>query len=279
MEKLKEYIKRGITYVVKGVPNKIVNVYVAQIQYGGILKDKKVLITGGSRGLGLAIAKRALEEQALVTITGRKMDTLLKAKEELGNPENLFLIEHDVCDVEKDDEVIQSARTKMKGIDILINNAGISIHNITYATCTPEQWDAQMDTNLRGVYFLTQAFMKYYDAVGKKSGKIINMVSERGLYGDDVPYGLAKRALISYTEGMAVRLIGKGVRVNAIAPGVTATEMTGHDPNGNLFRPYARGRRVLLSEEIAETAIFLMSDAANCISGQVIACNEANHLK
>lgn len=279
MRKLKEYVKRGITYVISGVPQKIVKVPVAQIQYGGILEGKKILITGGSRGLGYAIAKRCLEEKAVVTITGRSKEVLEKAKKSLGNPENLFVFEHDVRQYDKDDELILNARRAMNGIDCLINNAGVSVHNIDYSNCTEEQWDRQMDTNLKGVYFLTQAYMKYYEEVGKKSGKIINMVSERGLYGDDVPYGMAKRALISYTEGLARKLILKGVRVNAIAPGVTATEMTGYDPEDNLFRRYAVGRRVLLPEEIAEVAIFMISDASNCISGQVIACNEGNHLR
>lgn len=279
MRKLKEYVKRGITYVISGVPQKIVKVPVAQIQYGGILEGKKILITGGSRGLGYAIAKRCLEEKAVVTITGRSKEVLEEAKKSLGNPENLFVFEHDVRQYDKDDELILNARRAMNGIDCLINNAGVSVHNIDYSNCTEEQWDRQMDTNLKGVYFLTQAYMKYYEEVGKKSGKIINMVSERGLYGDDVPYGMAKRALISYTEGLARKLILKGVRVNVIAPGVTATEMTGYDPEDNLFRRYAVGRRVLLPEEIAEVAIFMISDASNCISGQVIACNEGNHLR
>ncbi len=274
-----ERIKRGLKYIKDGVPTKVTKVNIAQIQYGGILEGKKVLITGGTRGLGYSIAQRALEEKALVSITGRNMENLQEAKKKLGNSNKLFLFEHDVRDVSTDDDLIRKARAAMGGIDILINNAGISIHDIDYSNCSEEQWDAQMDTNLKGVYFLTQAFMKYYDEVGKRQGKIINMVSERGLYGDDVPYGLAKRALISYTEGLARQLIQKGVRVNAIAPGVTATDMTGYDPDGNLFRAYARGRRVLLPEEIAETAIFLMSDASNCISGQVIACNEGNHLR
>ena len=279
MRKLKEYVKRGITYVISGVPQKIVKVPVAQIQYGGILEGKKILITGGSRGLGYAIAKRCLEEKAVVTITGRSKEVLEEAKKSLGNPENLFVFEHDVRQYDKDDELILNARRAMNGIDCLINNAGVSVHNIDYSNCTEEQWDRQMDTNLKGVYFLTQAYMKDYEEAGKKSGKIINMVSERGLYGDDVPYGMAKRALISYTEGLARKLILKGVRVNAIAPGVTATEMTGYDPEDNLFRRYAVGRRVLLPEEIAEVAIFMISDASNCISGQVIACNEGNHLR
>lgn len=272
-------LKRALNYIQKGVPTRVTTVNVAQIQYGGILEGEKILITGGSKGLGFAIAKRALEEKAKVCITGRSMETLERAKGQLPGGKNLFLFEHDVRDLASHEKLIQDARVAMGGIDTLVNNAGVSVHHINYSNCTEEQWDLQMDTNLKGTYFLTQAFMAYYDGVGKKSGHIINMVSERGLYGDDVPYGLSKRALISYTEGMAKKLILKGIRVNAIAPGVTATDMTGHDPNGNLFRPYAAGKRVLLPEEIAEVAIFLMSKAANCISGQVIACNEANHLK
>ncbi len=275
----KEYVKRGLTYIRKGVPNKIIKVNIAQIEYGGILKDKKILITGGSRGLGFEIAKKCLKEQAKVTITGRNMESLQQAKHQLGDPKDLYLLEHDIKDYKKDDEAIYKARAMMGGIDILLNNAGISVHNIDYSSCTEEMWDDQMDTNLKGTYFLTQAFLKYYNSVGKQSGKIINMVSERGLYGDDVPYGLGKRALISYTEGLAKKLIGRGIRVNAIAPGVTATEMTGYDPEGNLFRPYCVGRRVLLAEEISEVAVFLMSDASNSISGQVIACNEGNTLR
>ena len=279
MSKFKERMKRAYNYIIKGVPTRVVNVNVAQITGGSILKDKKVFITGGSRGIGLAIAKRALDEGALVTITGRNEEQLNKVKEELGSPDRLFVIRHDITDFDSDAAVIQKAREYMQGIDILVNNAGVSVHDINYSNCTEEQWDYQMDINLKGTYFITQAFLNYYEKVGKKQGKIINMVSERGLYGDDVPYGLAKRALISFTEGLAVRLIQKGVRVNAIAPGVTATDMTGYSSEGNLFRPYAKGRRVLLAEEIAEVAIFLMSDASNCISGQVIACTEANHLK
>jgi 3-oxoacyl-[acyl-carrier protein] reductase len=275
----KDKIKRSIKYILHGVPTKVTVAKVTQINYGGILEGKKILVTGGSRGLGLAIAKRALEEKATVSITGRDIETLKEAKKTLGNPNNLYIFEHDIRNVKSHPKLIYDARVAMQGIDILVNNAGVSVHNIDYSNCTEEDWDLQMDTNLKGLYFLTQAFLNYYNEVKKNFGKIINMVSERGLYGDDVPYGLAKRAIISYTEGLARQLILKGIRVNAIAPGVTATAMTGHDPNGNLFRPYARGRRVLLPEEIAETAIFLMSDASNCISGQVIACNEGNHLR
>ncbi len=279
MGKLKWMIKRAGKYILHGVPSVPVNVTITPVQYGGILEGKRILITGGGRGLGYDMARKCLEEKAKVTITGRNMETLEEAKEKLGNNPNLFLIQHDVREIATTKDMVEKAGEMMGGIDCLVNNAGVSVHNINYKTCTEEQWDRQMDTNLKGTYFTTQEFLKYYEASGETCCNIINMVSERGLYGDDVPYGLAKRALISYTEGLARALIRKGVRVNAIAPGVTATEMTGYDPEGDLYRRWAVGKRVLLPQEISEVAVFLLSDASNCISGQVIACNEANHLK
>ena len=279
MGKLKTYCKRAVEYIFKGQPEMVVSVHSDSVKSGSILEGKHILITGGTRGLGFAIAKRCLEEGAQVTITGRTEEGLRKAKDELGSPEKLHTIVHDVTRTDLDESVVAEAEQSMNGLDTLVNNAGISIHGIDYLTCTEEQWDAQMDTNLKGVYFMTQAFLRAFLKKNTGGGNILIMTSERGLYGDDVPYGLAKRALISYTEGLAVRLITKGIRVNAIAPGVTATDMTGYSAEGNLYRQWARGKRVLLAEEIAETAVFMLSDASSSISGQVIACNEANHLK
>lgn len=279
MGRMKDCIRRALRYVIKGVPVYHIEVNTVSVAYGGLLEGRRVLITGGTRGLGFAIARRCIEERAQVTITGRTMEALEKAKERMGNPEGLYLIENDIRDCPASAEVIAHAAEMMGGLDTLINNAGVSVHDITYADCTQEQWDMQVDTNLKGVYFMTQAFLNRYEKEGLREGWILMMASERGLYGDDVPYGMAKRALISYTEGLAVRLITKGIRVNAIAPGVTATDMTGLDPQGNLHREASRGQRVLLPEEIAEPAIFLISRAASAISGQVLACNEANHLK
>lgn len=275
---LKKYVKRGIEYVRKGVPTKIVKVPVAQIQYGSILEGRNVLITGASRGIGLEVAKKCLKEGASVLITSRHLEDLEAVKEKLNN-NRLYIKTHDISDIDSHKLLLDYAYEKMGRVDDLVNNAGVSVHNIDWNTCTPDQWDLQIDTNLKGTYFLTQQYIKHYVKSKQTMGNIIIMSSERGLYGDDVPYGLAKAALNSYTIGLSKKLILKGIRVNGVAPGVTATEFTGHDPDGNLFRRYARGRRVLLSEEIAETTVFLLSNAANSISGQIIACNEANHFK
>lgn len=275
--KIIEKLKRAKQYIFHGIPNNIVRVVYAKTEYGKRLEGKKVLITGGSKGIGLAISKRLIEEGAIVTVTSRDIKNLEMTKKEIDS-DKYFMIEHDIRRIDEAQGMIYQARKLMGGIDVLINNAGVSVHDITCQTCSEEEWDYQIDTNLKGTYFVTQAFLHYYEEVKKSNGKIINMVSERGLCGDDVPYGLSKRALISFTEGLAVKLIRKGIRVYAVAPGVTATDMTGHDPNGDLYRKYAKGRRILLPEEIAEVVTFLISDSSNCISGQVLVCNEANHL-
>lgn len=279
MSKITGAFDRFFKYVIHGVPTLNTNVTVSQINYGGILKDKNILITGGSRGLGYAIAKKCIAEGAKVVITGRSIDTLITVQNELGT-DKCNVLEFDVRDVKLFADKIREAANLLGGrIDCLVNNAGISIHGINYKTCTEEDWDKQMDTNLKGIYFLTQEFIKHYHSVKNTSGNIIMMTSERGLYGDDVPYGISKAGLISYTKGLSKKLILDGIRVNAVAPGVTATNMTNYDPNDNLYRKSAIGLRVLLPEEIAEVVTFLLSDASKCVSGAVINCNEANHLR
>lgn len=273
-----QYIKRLLKFVIKGQPKKEITVTAGNIKYGKILEGKKILITGATRGIGYAIAKKCLEEGATVCITGRKKEVLEKVKLELGD--NCKILEYDVTDFENIDTKIEEVAELLGGnIDGLVNNAGISLHEEDYTKVTQESWDKQFNTNLKAPFFITQSFMKFYHNKQNKNGKIIMMVSERGLYGDDIPYGLTKVALINYMKGLAKRTIEDGVRVNAIAPGVVATEMTGYKPDGDLYREGTVGKRVLLPEEIAEVTAFLLSDASNCISGEVIACNEGNHLR
>ena len=185
-----------------------------------------------------------------------------------------------MTDYEHIPSFVQECSRKLGGrIDVLVNNAGISLHEGSIYDVTLEGFDAQFGTNLKGPYFLSKAFLNNFKATGNSGGSIIFVTSERGLYCDDQPYGLTKAAVCSLTQGLARRALKDGVRVNAVAPGVTVSDMTGVDRNGNLFRPGTSGGRVLLPEEIAETVVFLISDASRSINGVIIPCNEGNHIR
>ena len=284
------FLTRAFRFVFLGVPVRRTSVRVGQIRHGSILSGRRILVTGGTRGLGAEFVRKFLSEGASVVFTGRSPESVEAALSALSGfgEGRVFGLPADSRDVAGAPALVERAESLLGGpLDSLVANAGVSLHELSWATVREQDWDMQFDTNLKGTYFLAQAFAKRLlkvRAAGPSAlpcgcGKILFLASERGLYGDDIPYGLTKAALVRFTEGLAKAVVASGIRVNAIAPGVVATDMTGYSPDGNLFRPIARGKRVLLAEEIAEVAAFLLSDAANCISGQVIACNEANHLK
>ena len=280
---LKTYLGRVLRYIRHGVPNEVhisnnttANIIISASS--GILQDKRILITGGGRGLGFAFAKRCIEEGAKVIITGRNEETLKKACEILG--ENVKYIVHDVCDVSKNRELFQKAQ-KMLGnqkINSLISNAGISLHEGDFRNVTEKDWDAQMDTNLKGNFFIVSEFIKYLEFFDDKSGNIVVITSERGKRPDDIPYGLTKVATSSFVQAIASKVINEGIRVNAVGPGVTTSDMTGFKEDGNLYAGWQNYKRVLVPEEIAEVVNFLLSDVSNCISGEVIICNRGNHI-
>lgn len=236
------------------------------------LIGKKIIITGGSRGIGKAMANKFVAEGADVLITGRNEETL-KATAEKINCKHLVL---DVTEVEKFPEFIAKAKEMLGGLDCLVNNAGISLHEPRFFDVTPESYDKQFDTNLKGAFFLTQGFIKALK-VENKGGSVLFISSETGETADVRPYGLSKAAINSLARGLAHGLVNSHIRVNAIAPGKTATEMTGlTNYDGDLSNSGNNIGRFYLPEEIAETAAFLLSDASSCISGQIIACNNAN---
>ena len=153
-----------------------------------------------------------------------------------------------------------------------LNNAGISLHEPTFFDVRPETFDAQIATNLRGGFFLTQCFTKLL-LREKRPGNVLFVSSETGETVDIRPYGFTKAAVNSMVQGLACLFVKDGIRVNAVAPGITASDMTGLKADGNLYLSCNATERVYLPEEVAETACFLLSDASGCISGQVIVCN------
>lgn len=273
---LKTYIKRGLKYVLHGVDNKIVKADIYVLAPNERLAGRKILITGGGRGLGYAFAKKCVDEGAFVVITSRNEKNLKEACEKLGK--NCGYIVCDVSDFDSYKPLIEKAE-KLAGdrIDSVVLNAGISLHEGNFRNVSQEQFDIQMNTNLKANYFLAKEFISYLEE-NEIKGSLLFVSSERGMYKDTIPYGLTKAAVNSLTQGLASDVISSGIRVNAIAPGVTVSDMTGYSREDNLYASYQAAERIYLPEEVAEVACFLLSDASKCISGEIIVCDNGRYI-
>lgn len=272
-----EKLRRVVRYVRHGIPQQnILKCDIKVSHENQRLQGKHILITGGGRGLGYYMAKRFVDEGASVLIAGRSEETLKKASKELG----CQYIAFDVTDIASIPSFMDKVIGLMGGrLDGLVNNAGISLHEGNMMEVTDESFTRQFDTNLKAPYFLTQSFLAHCLKMGNKNASVLFVSSERGLYCDEIPYGLIKSAINSLTRGVARRQIRNGIRVNAIAPGITESDMTIADRTKDMTCNYNCGGRFFLPEEVAETATFLMSDFSQCISGEVIACDQGNYLR
>lgn len=253
----------------------VVEVNVAQIGYKDILQDKKILVTGGSSGIGCSIAKKCLETGAKVLITGRNIEKLEITKKEL-NSDNLYILEWDVTDVKNTDLKLEETVKVLGGLDIVFNNAGIYT-NKKIGDIDIEIFDKVMDANIKGLFFIAQSVSKYF-LNKKQKGKIINIASIRGIQGTSEPYGISKWGVMGLTKGLGRDLAPKGIIVNGIAPGMTATGINGINTKENAYCVATKDQRVALPEEIAEIALFLASDAANHIIGEIIVCDGGESL-
>ncbi|RQW63873.1 SDR family NAD(P)-dependent oxidoreductase [Vibrio viridaestus] len=241
------------------------------VNKGETLSGKRVLITGGGSGIGRAIAIKALSEGAIVIIAGRRKNKLDSLVRELNNP-NLYTIEWDVSDISLIEEKYNEVQEILnQDVEILINSAGVLLDQKLFRT-TEDVWDKTYAVNSKAVYFMCQHLSNIW--IKKKiKGKIINVSSTSGFYGAVIPYGMTKWDIVGLTEGLGKELISKGIIVNGIAPGRTATEMLGRDSCGNIYDSYTIAKRFCLPEEIAELASFLMGDSSNFIVGQTILCD------
>lgn len=267
LHNFREYAKNLIKFIKTGG---IVYAKVSQIHHGSLLKNKRVLITGGSSGIGLSIAKKFVSEGAKVLITGRDSDKLESALKEL-NKEAQSLI-WDVSDLDISKTKSNEAISMLGDIDILVNNAGI-YSRTNFLDITTSEWKKIMDTNIGGSFFICQSVVEYF-LNQRKKGKIISILSNRGLQGDYSPYGISKWAGVGFMKGLALSLAPKGIIVNGIAPGTTATDINNLKSHDSLFTTSeSLDSRIALPEEIAEIALFLASDASNHIIGQIITCD------
>jgi 3-oxoacyl-[acyl-carrier protein] reductase len=261
------YIKNTLKYIKQGG---VVYTTVIQVKPEDRLKNKKVLITGGSSGFGFAIAKKFLSEGALVLITGRDPIKLEKALKDLDS-KNVFGLVWDISDVGIIKEKLSDVVKVLNGLDIVVNNAGIYTPK-GWLQIDETEWDNILNTNLKGLFFMCQAEAKILKK-NKSTAKIINITSIAGIKGGFEPYSASKWGANGITKGLAIELIKDNIIVNAIAPGNAITNINPSLPKSvedNAFCPQHRTERYVLVEEIAELASFLAGDSANSIVGQII---------
>ena len=268
------HIKKIIKRIVKAIriPQKTF-ANIAYLQPNQILAGKRIIITGGGRGIGAAMAEKFVNEGASVLIAGRNEQSLKELAEKIG----CKYLTIDVSDVSLQDSFLKNAVELLQGVDVLVNNAGISLHENTFFDVTPESFDKQISVNLKGGYFLSQKIIAMW-LEKKESGTILFTSSETGEMADYRPYGFTKAMINSLVQGLAHMFAPNGIRVNAIAPGISCSDMTGYKADGNLYYSKNPLNRLYLPEEVAEMASFLLSDASGCISGQILTCNNGRSI-
>lgn len=267
--RLKSFIKHTISFLLHGEQKPIYANVVYQSP-NEKLKGKKIIITGGGRGLGFAMAKRFVAEGADVLIAGRNIQTLSESASQIG----CKYLHLDVSNPSCFHSFLEEASECLGSVNVLVNNAGISLHENTFFDVTPDTFDKQVNTNLKGAFFLTQTYISYLKK-NSIQGNVLFVSSETGDTMDFRPYGFTKAAINSMVQGLAYLFSTDGIRINAVAPGITASDMTGLSKEGNIAFPGNIIGRVYMPEEVAEVATFLISDASGCISGQIITCNNA----
>lgn len=232
-----------------------------------LLQGKVALITGGSSGIGFAMAERFLRCGAKVIITGRNEEKLRACCERAAGGGAMSYLVLDVRDVETMPEKVQAAAAMFpeNRIDILVNSAGV-VNQSSFLNMTEQEYDCIMDTNAKGTYFMSQAVAKHM-IKNKIKGHILNVTSSSALRPAWTPYQLSKWAVRGFTLGAADKLVPYGIIVNAIAPGPTATPMLGKHEGDDITAPSIPAGRFAMPSEIASLAAFMVSDMGNMIVG------------
>ena len=237
-------------------------------------KGEVALITGGSRGLGLEIAQGFGRAGATVVITARREQWLAEAERTL--KDQGVMVHSMICDVANAASVqqaVQQALTTCGNIDILVNNAGLT-WGAPAETMPFERWKQVIDANITGTFLMSQVVGRHMLERGK--GSIVNVASIAGFGGGQlqtVGYNSSKAAVINLTRSFAIEWAARGIRVNAIAPGMFPTRMTAAiiERGEAIYNATTPLGRIGKTGEIAPTVLFLASEGASYITGQVVA--------
>ena len=239
------------------------------------LAGRVAIVTGGTRGIGLASARLLAEDGASVVVSGRdagRLDAAVKELEALGVA--ALGIAADAAKREDCDRLVEAAKERFGRIDVLVNNAGMTRDQLL-VRMKDDDWDQVLDVNLRGVFLMTRAAAKVM--MRQKSGRIINITSTAGAMGNagQVNYSAAKAGVIGLTKAAARELAHWNILVNAVAPGLIDTDMTATIPAEarQALLDQVPLKRIGVAREVAEMVRFLAGDGGAYITGQTIHVN------
>lgn len=236
------------------------------------LEGKTAIITGGANGIGLEAVKLFAKEGANVALVDFNIDAGRLQEEELQSEwSNIKFFQADVSNRESVDQMVQAVMEQFQGIDILINNAGIT-RDRTLKKLSVEDFQAVIDVNLTGVFHCTQSVLPYLLEKGK--GKIINSSSMAGVAGNigQTNYAASKAGVIGLTKTWAKELGRKGINVNAVAPGFIETDMTSTIPEHIIMqtRMITASTRLGKPSDVAYAYLFLASEESDFVNGHVL---------
>ena len=237
---------------------------------------KRVLVTGGTRGIGRGAVEAFLDAGARVAVNGRSADSTARAVAELGGPERVVAAPGDVGTASVCEAIVAAAIEGLGGLDVLVNNAGIGV-DARIEDTDEAFWDATLDTNLKGTFFCSRAAL---EALRATRGNIVNISSDAGLVGSQtlVAYCASKGGVVNMTRAMAVELAPL-VRVNCVCPGYVDTDMVRRDGIDKADDPaaeeqalidFAPLKRIATPEEIAAVILFLASHEARFMTGAAL---------
>ena len=234
-------------------------------------KDKKILITGATGGIGKALVKKFLSLEGNVLATGTKTEKLNALKKEFPN---INILKFDISDHSKIEEFIENTSSQLAGLDVLINNAGINMDNLSLRM-KDEEWKKVIDVNLGATFFLCKYAIK--KMLKNKYGRIVNITSIVGHTGNlgQANYAASKAAIIGMSKSLAIEYAKKNITINCVSPGFIQSNMT--DKIVESIKAVLTSRipmsKLGTGEDVSNTVAFLSSDAASYITGQTLHVN------